>query len=648
MINPRPRFFLFFALLLFAKLSFSQNREIDSLKQVLKTAQEDTNKVNSLYRLGLNFFRMGRFDTAIALQGEAVRLAEKISHKIGAARSYKVIGNIYNAQGDYPKALENYFLGLAIYKELKNDWGVGSSYTNMGLAYERQGNHVEALKRLFAALQIMEAHGAKWDIAAAHYNIGNVYYDQSKYNEALHHYSTALKMMEESGDKRNIATAHIGLGNVYIAMNKDADALKQFNSALVYTKEVGDLQSEAGLYNNIAQIYSNQKNYSKALLQLFSALKLSQEIDDRLGVAAEYGNIGMVYLGLKNAAEGRMWLQKGLDLSKEIGSKGQIKNAYKTLAEADSMLGDYKTAYYHVKMYCMYKDSIINEDASKQIAEMQTKYQTELKETEIKNLKQQEEIRLLELAQKNAQLKERNLIIMFVLVIFFMLVLSGILLFRYQHIKNTQKINQVEENERRRMAKDIHDDLGSGLSKIKFVSEKLAAKSGNNPELLSGIDTIADTSMRLVENMHDLIWAMNPENTTLDSLVARIREYGSDYLNDTGQTLSIRIPDNIPAEKINQEAHRNIFFIAKEALQNVVKHAQATQVEIALNFDNNYFSLRISDNGKGIAEENKQGNGLLNMKQRAAAIGASFKLSSTEKGTEITLEVALSKLAKTA
>src|SRR5690606_13940286 len=169
-----------------------------------------------------------------------------------------------------------------------------------------------------------------------------------------------------------------------------------------------------------------------------------------------------------------------------------------------------------------------------------------------------------------------------------------------------------------------------------------------NPELLSGIDTIADTSMRLVENMHDLIWAMNPENTTVDSLVARIRVYHSDYLNNTGQTLSIRIPNNIPAEKINQEAHRNIFFIAKEALQNVVKHAQATQVEIALNFDNNYFSLRIADNGKGIAEENKQGNGLLNMKQRAAAIGASFKLSSTGNGTEIALEVALSKLVKTA
>src|SRR5690606_19845167 len=150
--------------------------------------------------------------------------------------------------------------------------------------------------------------------------------------------------------------------------------------------------------------------------------------------------------------------------------------------------------------------------------ELQTKYDTEKKENQIEKLQQQEEIRVLELEQKNAQLKERKLIVALVLVTFLMLVFTGILLFRYHHVKHIQKVNQAEENERRRMPKDLHDYLGSGLSKIKFVSEKLSSKANSNPEFMSGIDTIADTSMRLVENMHDLIWAMNPENTTLDGL----------------------------------------------------------------------------------------------------------------------------------
>ena len=638
--------FLFSVFILgLVQISIAQTPRIDSLKQVLKTAKEDTNKVNSLFRLGRDLFMMGKFDTAVVLEKQADDLAQKLSYTKGVASSNKITGNIYGTLGNYPKALEHYYKAINAYKEMGNQKGIASIYNNIGLVFERQGNYVEALKMLLSSLKTAEEMGDNSEMGASHYNIGNVYYNQHKYDDALHHYSAALKMMKEVGNKRNIATCYIGLGNVYTSVNNYSEALKQFNYALPLTKEVGDLQSVAGLYSNIARIYSDQKNYSKALEQLFASLKLSQEMNDLSGISSVYGNIGVVYISLNNAAESRLWLQKGLALSKEVGIKEQIKLAYKNLAQTDSMLGNYKDAYDHYKLFDIYADSLMNEESSKQIAELQTIYKTEKKESEIQNLKQREEIKTLELERKNAQLKERNLIVAFVIVVFLLLMFFGILLFRQQHIKNIQKINRAEENERRRMAKDIHDDLGSGLSKIKFMSEVISSKAKNNPEILSGVKSIADTSVSLVENMRDLIWALNPDNTSLDGLIARIREYSTDYLNETQKTLRLIVPENVFVNKITPEAHRNIFFITKEALQNIVKHAHADLVEVFMDVANDHFNLNISDNGTGIKEKN-EGNGLTNMKQRAKLLGADFKINSNEKGTEILLSISLIDLMK--
>lgn len=636
--------FLVFTLGL-VQISIAQTGVIDSLKQVLKTTKEDTNKVNILFQIGRDLYVMGKFDTAIVLEKQANDLAQKLSYTKGIASSNKIIGNIYGTLGNYSKAIEHYNKAINAYKKTGNQKAVASTYNNMGLVLERQGNYVEALKILLSSLKVAEEMKDTSEMGASHYNIGNVFLDQNKYDDAIGHYLTALKFMKQTGNKRNIATGHIGLGNIYVSTGNYPEALKQFNYALSLTEEVGDMQSVAGLHNNLANIYSVQKNYSKALEQLFAALKISQKINDLSGMSSVYGNIGAVYISLNNAKESRLWLQKGLALSKDIGAKEQIKNAYKNLAQTDSMLGNYKDAYTHYKLFDIYADSLVNEESSKQIAELQTIYKTEKKENEIQSLKQSEKIKTLELERKNAQLKERNLIVVFVVVVFLLLIFFGVFLFRHQHIKNIQKINQAEENERRRMAKDIHDDLGSGLSKIKFMSEVISAKAKNNPEILSGVKSIADTSVALVENMRDLIWALNPENTTLADLVAHIREYGSEYLSETKKTLRLNIADNIPDNKINPQAHRNIFFIAKEALQNIVKHAQAEEIEISVNL-NSHFNLRIADNGIGMTEENRQGDGLRNMRQRAESLGANFKINSGEKGTELDLKVPLSQLMK--
>ena len=207
-------------------------------------------------------------------------------------------------------------------------------------------------------------------------------------------------------------------------------------------------------------------------------------------------------------------------------------------------------------------------------------------------------------------------------------------------------ILQTEENERIRIAKDIHDDLGSGLSKIKFLSEIISSKASQIPEINTSIKAISETSVSLVENMRDLIWALNPENTSLQSLVARMREYASDYLHDFPVELNVDITENFSDKKITKEAHRNLFFIVKECLQNIVKHSNASLVTMKVHINDNNFNVTIKDNGKGLPETGSdKGNGLRNIKQRAEMIGGSAELKSGG-GLSLTVTVPIRNMQK--
>ena len=207
-------------------------------------------------------------------------------------------------------------------------------------------------------------------------------------------------------------------------------------------------------------------------------------------------------------------------------------------------------------------------------------------------------------------------------------------------MKREKIIRETEEQERVRIAKDIHDELGSGLSKIKFLSELATTQLEGKQHLQTSLRSISETSVHLVENMRDLIWAMNPENTTLDNLVARIREYAHDYLEEFPMEVDFDIPEHIPARRISKEVNRNLMMIVKEALQNIVKHASAKCITIKIELEPK-FSLTIEDDGAGfnttIATE---GNGLKNMSARGLQLGTVVKFHSTPgKGSKVDLEL---------
>jgi signal transduction histidine kinase len=185
----------------------------------------------------------------------------------------------------------------------------------------------------------------------------------------------------------------------------------------------------------------------------------------------------------------------------------------------------------------------------------------------------------------------------------------------------------------------MHDDLGAGLSTIRFLSEKVKRNSFSDVTK-DDADKIVINSNELVEKMNDIIWAMNEKNDSLEDLLFYSRSYAMEYCEDNNLECNVFLPDPIPDIFISGEIRRNIFLTIKESLHNIVKHASASKVEIRFDIDE-HLMVRILDNGKGMMENQQgEGNGLINMQKRMALLNGSLTMK-TEQGVVIEFQVPL-------
>jgi ligand-binding sensor domain-containing protein/signal transduction histidine kinase len=213
--------------------------------------------------------------------------------------------------------------------------------------------------------------------------------------------------------------------------------------------------------------------------------------------------------------------------------------------------------------------------------------------------------------------------------------------------KLQKKIERLEreralEKERVRISQDMHDEVGSSLSEISILSELLKRDMSQTEEAEIHLRDISERSSEVIENIGQIIWAINPRNDPLDNLVAHLRLYAADYIRKVGIKYRFEIPDNIPAYQLSAEVRRNVFLVVKEALHNIVQHSCASEVKVRVDFLQNQMVINVKDNGKGfsIDQISGGGNGLINMQKRIENIGGIFKIDSEAgKGTSITITV---------
>lgn len=223
-------------------------------------------------------------------------------------------------------------------------------------------------------------------------------------------------------------------------------------------------------------------------------------------------------------------------------------------------------------------------------------------------------------------------------------VFSVVILIRFYYSRKTEKQRlilekqQAIEKERTRIATDMHDDFGAGLSRIKFISEKIKLKSESESQLNNDLTKISDYSDEMAEKMNEIVWALNERYDSLEDLVSFCRAYAADYLQH--HSIKLDFTSDINAnQNVKGEVRRNVFLVMKESLHNIVKHAEATQIEI--NFIREYqLKVTVRDNGKGFNKDDIRpfANGISNMTKRMEDIGGNLEIL-TKQGTTIILTV---------
>jgi signal transduction histidine kinase len=221
----------------------------------------------------------------------------------------------------------------------------------------------------------------------------------------------------------------------------------------------------------------------------------------------------------------------------------------------------------------------------------------------------------------------------------------------------SRKLERVErqralERERTRIAKDIHDDLGASLTRINLLSQSMRRGMDDGPQTQKNLDQICTTARQLTRALDEIVWAVDPQHDTLDSLASYLGILIHEQTADSGIRCRLDFPLHLPAWPVTAEVRHNLFLAFKEALHNVVKHSRATEVNIAFALQPEGFAVTISDNGRGFDAAATPGgrpprNGLVNMRQRLREIGGSCAIESRAgQGTQVIFSLPMREQAK--
>jgi signal transduction histidine kinase len=208
-----------------------------------------------------------------------------------------------------------------------------------------------------------------------------------------------------------------------------------------------------------------------------------------------------------------------------------------------------------------------------------------------------------------------------------------------KELEKQMAVLQAHQDERERISADIHDELGSGMTTIRLMSE--IAKNKLKENVPVEVEKISSSANEVLNKMNAIIWSMNSSNDTLDSLISYIRAYSIEYFDATPIECKVKRPDIIPFKEITGDKRRNIFLCVKETLNNTLKHSKATKVTINIETGQK-LKIHIADNGAGIDPEkiSRFGNGLKNIERRMKAIGGTYSIANSN-GTITKLELPL-------
>lgn len=616
--------------------------QIDSIQAEITKAKNDTSKVN-LYNTAFNLTRNMDPEKAEGYAKQGIDLAEKLRFNNGLMTLYKSYGSYLDIQGNYDEA-EGYFnKGIAIALKENNKYHLGILEQAMGVLEYDKGRFPEAHKHLLQSLKYREEIKDIKGIADSYVWLGVIQERGMKNNtEALRYYRSALNSYMLGGHEDRFASVYNNIGNVYYTINQFDSSLYYYNRALVLKKKAGDPFALGSAYNNIANVHNDKKDYPTALKYYDTALTYKQQAEDHGGIATHYVNVGLVYYNMQNYDDAESTMLKGLELSRKEGLSEITLTAYQALAKVAYAKGDFKKAYQYLGEFTMKRDSAFSKEMAQQMADMQTKYETEKKD--------------LEISKKNLELNKKQVQIGILIgSLIALLIISYLVYNRYKLRKQreldaeiikqrelrTKAIIEAEEKERIRIARELHDGVGQQISAVKLnmnaFADRIKDGEKNKEQYAAMIDMVDDA----VKEVRSVSHNMMPNALIRFGLARAVREF-IDKIAATG-ALKVDLQIIGLTDRLESTTETVLYRVMQETVSNIIKHAHASHISIQLIRDNDNLTMMIEDNGKGF-DINKisesAGIGMKNIISRVEYLNGTVDFDSFPgRGTTVIVEI---------
>jgi signal transduction histidine kinase len=623
-------------------LALSQNGSIDSLKTLLATPKNDNDRIKVLLELCWEL-RFVNADTARDYGLQALSLSKNLKLKQYEVEALHNIGITHEAQGNYDEALDFELRALTLRKEIGDDSKTANTLNNIGIIYDEQGSFAKAIEYYLNARKIYEDLKDDEKIAMVIINMAIVFKSQNEYQRVINSYQEALTIYNRLNKKFGIAVCHANLGSVYYYLPNYDSALHYSLLATEEFEAQNVLQFLPTSLCNAGMAYDKlgKKELAKSFLLL--AQKLNQEYNNKKELAFVTIYLANLYREEGNLSLAEKLATDALSLAQRINALKEVMDARLSLAEIKAAQRNFEGAYKELKESAVVRDTLFQQEKAKQMAELQTQYETVKKENEILVLKQENEI-------KDSRLNQSLLAIFLLLAI-----LGAIIAFGYLW-KNRLKLKQQaelqttraalresqlkavigsQEEERKRFAADLHDGFGQMISALRL---SLSREVVEKPTVDHALDVLNDMNVEI----RNIAFNLMPQVLMKSGIQEALKEFASRINRSGGVVVSVQTYDLDKEMSVDHSIA--LYRICQEWVNNVIKYSGGNQISIQLVQHPEELILTIEDNGSGFDVEDltaSQGNGWKNINSRLHMIKGTIEIDTKEGRIGTTMVVAV-------
>lgn len=628
-------------------------------KSGLEIAEENNfikYKVKAFSSMAASYIMKGELDSSEVYFDKAKVLLPKFDDKIIIISYYGDRGILEYYKGDLQKASENFKKALDISIEEQNIENIIRYSNNSALTLSKIGKNNESLDIYYKALKAAEEQKDSVHIGMLLNNIANVYEDLGEGEKALELYQKSLTIKIKNNSYIPIITGYFNIASTQLDLSEKKNDSLLFELAKINYDSVLKLSKKTKYGNGVfmgleglGKIELQKKNYQKSKEYFLEILKLTTATPNK-----PYENMAKLSLGEievvdENYSKAKEYLFSVKDFVEKSGTYTQKRQLAISLSRCYLFEKNYKKAYEYLLADKELQESATSDQIKDKISNYEVKYETEKKEKEIAIQRQ-------ELLDQELQIKNRNLSITLVSAILIIIIIISFGLYRRQQFKRNQLQKELDlkdaltkiktqnklQEQRLEISRDLHDNIGSQLTfiissidNLKYISKDL------NQQLKDKLSGISSFTFDTIHQLRDTIWTMNKNEITIDEFHTRIVSY-VEKAKTVKPEINFDIQNNTTSSiTFTSVIGMNLFRVTQEAINNSIKHSEASKIMIIFKENENEISLQIEDNGKGFDKENfTSGNGLSNIENRISSIkGEVYIESKPTNGTSIKIQI---------